>query len=217
MKKVFKFFMYSAMAIAVVASCTKDPVTDGTGNEGGNEGGNTDEPKKEQVTLEEASLNATPTGDTLTFEFTADADWTIAADECDWATVEPASGQAGDQVVTFYVTENKSGKDRSVSFFVSQAETETTAAGEIYDILLSQVKMEYAVADKDMAFLQWMVDNEAWGDATPTPDWFNFSPEGYTGLTFGQDAAGKWFVQQIYYFANADNPSTNLFNAGLSF
>lgn len=214
MKKVFKFFMYTAMAVAVVASCTKEDAPAGE-NKPGDEQTPGEEQKpdaKPKPELKEESLNATPTGDTLTFEVKAEGAWTIAADECDWATVEPATG-TGDATVTFYVTENKSGKDRSVSFFVTAEETETTAAGEIYDILLAQVKMEYAVADKDMAFLQWMVDNKVWGDATPTPDWFNFSPEGYTGLSFGQDAAGKWFVQQIYYFANGDNPSTNLFNA----
>ena len=215
MKKVLKFFMYSAMAVAVVAACTKDPVTNADDKKPGEENpGNTDQPDaKADRELEEASLEATPVGDTLTFDLTADAAWTIAADECDWITVEPASGEAGEATVTFYVEPNQDGKDRSVSFFVNAAETETHKAGDIYEVFISQVKMEYSVAEKDMAFLQWMIDNKVYGDATPSPDWFNFNPEGFVGLSFGQDAAGKWFVQAVDFRASAETPSSTLFNS----
>ena len=209
--------MYSAMAVAVVAACTKDPAPE-SGN--GDKPGNGDEPGTEQpgektareCALEE--LSATPVGDTLTFEITADAAWTVATeDECDWITVTPASGAAGDATLEFIVVPNTSGRDRSVSFFVSAAETETHKAGEIYEIFIAQVKMEYAVAEKDMAFLQWMVDNKVYGDATPSPDWFDFNPEGFVGISFGTDVNGKYTVAAIDYRSGDEQPSSALFNS----
>ena len=69
-------------------------------------------------------------------------------------------------------------------------------------------------SEGDFEFLKWLVDNRAYGDVTPTlADLRSCNFGEFVGISFGQDAAGKWYISEIYYFANVDNPSSKIFNS----
>jgi len=205
--------MYSVMAVAVVASCAKDPVANEDDKKPGD--GNTEQEgtSKPAPELEEVALQATPVGETLTFDLEAEGAWTIAADDCDWVTVEPASG-TGNAEVSFTVAQNDTGKDRSVSFFVTEAETETHKEGEIYEVFISQVKLDLPVLQGDYEFLKWLVENNAYGDATPNiTDWYSFMGEGFPSINFAVDAAGKFYIDNISIYAANEDVVGNIFNS----
>lgn len=198
MKKIIKCFAVAAMALAAVAACTEEnPVEDnknGTENNGGgeNNGGENNGGETQKPELKEESLTAVPTGDTLTFNVVAEGAWEIyTEDEIDWVIVDPAEG-LGELEVTFYVTANESGRDRSVSFFVKEGEY------DIYEIFISQLKQELPIKEGDYNFLKDIVDRQLLGEETPEiTDWYSFDGSGFPGITLGVDGAGKFFIEVI--------------------
>jgi len=70
-------------------------------------------------------------------------------------------------------------------------------------------------SEGDFEFLKWLVDNRAYGDATPTlADLRACNFEGFTGINFGQDwATGKYFISDIDFRADYETPSSSIFNS----
>ena len=199
MKRIFNILMCCVMSIALSASCSKTPVESGDDVKNPTENPGVDEDENTPPSLKEVSLSASPSGATLEFKVKAKGDWTLLIEDCDWVTPSATSG-TGETTIQFVVDQNDGNKDRSVLFYITEGKY------DIYEIFISQVKSMLPINQEDMDFLKWLVDNKAYGDATPVvDDWYTFMPDGFTGISFDVDAAGKMFISAIDFSANADN------------
>ena len=205
--KAMKKLMYlAAMAAFALASCGPEPTPEPIAPIF------PDAPKAEEVTL-----TASPEGNPaeaedaallLTMEVEAEGAWKIeAADEYDWITVTPESGE-GNATLLFVVAGNETDKDRIAEFDVKETLVATNADqvdnGEAtekevktYSILVNQVKKESNMADGALAFLKAIVEGNMMGEATPVVDNWYVVDESFPGITFEGVDGGKQDIVRI--------------------
>ena len=201
-----KLMYLAAMAAFALASCKPAPVPEPIAPIF------PDAPKAEEVTL-----TASPEGNPaeaedatllLTMEIEAEGAWKIeAADEYDWITVTPESGE-GNATLLFVVEGNETDKDRIAEFDVKETLVATNADlvdnGEAtekevktYSILVNQVKKESNIVDHALAFLKEIVEGNMMGESTPVVDNWYVVDESFPGITFEGVDGGKMDIVRI--------------------
>lgn len=184
-KKLLKLLAGLAVVAVLPMSCNKPepeptPEPDPT----------TDVPEKQEVTL-----TMPPAGGDLTLEVKATGKWTIEKDEnYKWINYDIAGGDATEgTVVTFHADANDTSRERSSMFYVMQG------TATIYEVFISQAKMEIPLGAGDYYFLKAIVDGKMLGEATPViEDWYSFDVNAFSGT--GIDLTNKdglWYVIQI--------------------
>ena len=153
------------------------------------------EPGPEVPECQELALKIAPAGEDITCEITATDAWTVETDEnYKWISCSPKSGDATESTtLTFTASANDSGRERSATFYVMQG------TNTIYEIFISQSKLEVPLGAGDYEFLKAVVDGKMLGDDTPVvEDWYSFDAESFSGT--GIDLTNKdglWYVVQI--------------------
>ena len=197
MKKIFNYLMaVAALSMAMVAC--QDP----------QEEPEKVDPQYPSIELIEESIEANPTGDEVEFDIEAEGAWKIeAADEYDWITVTPESGE-GNATLLFVVEGNETDKDRIAEFDVKETLVATNADlvdnGEAtekevktYSILVNQVKKESNIVDHALAFLKEIVEGNMMGESTPVVDNWYVVDESFPGITFEGVDGGKMDIVRI--------------------
>ena len=191
----------AAMAAFALASCKPAPEPEPIGPEWG------ELPKAVEETLT-ALPDGTDAENTLTLAIEAEGAWKIeAAEEYDWITVTPVSGE-GNATLTFEVVANETDKDRLAEFDVKETFVATNAElvdnGEAtekdvktYSIVVNQVKKESNVNPGSLAFLKAIVEGKLLGDDTPTvANWYAVE-EYFPGITLDAFDQGKLEIIKI--------------------
>lgn len=183
MRKIFYFMAMLASAAALTIACdpeeSKEPETP-------------EEPEVVAPEVEEATLTAKPTGDTLTFAIELEEAWEIYADdEYEWVIIDPMEG-LGETEVTITLPGNTSGNNRAATFFVKSGEF------DYYEIFISQAKMELPVVEGDYNFLKEIVEKGYLGEDTPEiTDWYAFDGSGFPGITCEMNDVGRFQITRI--------------------
>ncbi len=196
-----KLFYLAAMAAFALASCEPAPAPQPVGPEWG------ELPKAVEETLT-ALPDGTDAENTLTLAIEAEGAWKIeAAEEYDWITVTPVSGE-GNATLTFEVAANETDKDRLAEFDVKETFVATNAElvdnGEAtekdvktYAIVVNQVKKESNVNPGSLAFLKAIVEGGLLGADTPAVDNWYVVDETFPGITLDAFDQGKMEVVSI--------------------
>ena len=184
MRKIFYFMAMLASAAALTIACNPEDAKE--------EPETPEEPEVVAPEVEEESLSAKATGDTLTFTIELEEAWEIYSDdEADWVVVDPMEG-LGETEVTFTFPANTSGKNRSVTFFVKSGEF------DYYEIFIDQPKMELPILEGDYNFIKEVSENKLLGDeTTQVSDWYAFDGSGFPGINFDVNGEGKFFIKNI--------------------
>ena len=167
-----------------------------------------DAPKAAEETLD-ALPDGTDAENTLTLAIEAEGAWKIeAAEEYDWITVTPVSGE-GNATLTFEVAANETDKARLAEFDVKETLVATNADlvdnGEAttkdvktYSIIVNQVKKESNVNPGSLAFLKAIVEGQLLGADTPAVDNWYAVDESFPGITLDAFDQGKLEVVSIW-------------------
>ena len=197
-----KLMYLAAMAAFALASCQPAPEPEPIGPEWG------ELPKAVEETLT-ALPDGTDAENTLTLAIEAEGAWKIeAADEYDWITVTPVSGE-GNATLTFEVAANETDKDRLAEFDVKETFVATNAElvdnGEAtekdvktYSIVVNQVKKESNVNPGSLAFLKAIVEGQLLGADTPAVDNWYVVDETFPGINLDAFDQGKLEVVSIW-------------------
>lgn len=114
------------------------------------ENNNSNNPSQNPIeNFNQGNMNFTEEAGEQTFTFTANTSWNVSVAETSggttWCTVSPASGEAGEQVVTVKVNANETYDDRSVSLTLkagTEAETFVVTQKQRNALLLTSDKYE---------------------------------------------------------------------------
>jgi hypothetical protein len=199
MKKVFNFFVFATMIVAMtISSCSEE------------ENDEEQTTPVQEIEFKDVFMNADPSGEiTLSTDLlTIDGAWTLSGDKALYSWIEPIETTGtGNAVFSFSITSNKTSGARTATFKVREKTT------LVYKITISQDALggfEYNVNATDLAFLQAIVSGKLLGDDTPyVEDWKEVPEDDFPGITLAKPSgATQLFVVKIDGAPLTDFPAT---------